>query len=95
MTETKRIAIDKLSLPVIRTGTIIVGSGAAGLNCAERLFDMGVRDILIITSHLHGGTSYCSGSDKQTYYKMSNFGDTADSPIDMAHSLFDGGCMHG
>jgi len=95
VTETKRIAIDKLSLPVIRTGTIIVGSGAAGLNCAERLFDMGVRDILIITSHLHGGTSYCSGSDKQTYYKMSNFGDTADSPIDMAHSLFDGGCMHG
>ena len=93
--ETKKITIDKIAVPVIRTGTIIVGSGAAGLNCAERLFDAGVRDILIITSNLHGGTSYCSGSDKQTYYKMSNFGDTADSPIEMAHSLFDGGCMHG
>ena len=93
--DTKRITIDKVAMPIIRTGTVIVGSGAAGLNCAERLFDAGVRDILMITSNLHGGTSYCSGSDKQTYYKMSNFGDTADSPIDMAHSLFDGGCMHG
>jgi len=75
--------------------TIIVGSGAAGLNCAERLFNAGVKDVVIITSNLYGGTSYCSGSDKQTYYKMSNFGDTADSPMEMAHSLFDGGCMHG
>lgn len=75
--------------------TIVVGSGAAGLNCAERLFNAGVRDVIIVTSNLHGGTSYRSGSDKQTYYKMSVFGDTADSPLDMAHSLFDAGCMHG
>jgi succinate dehydrogenase/fumarate reductase flavoprotein subunit len=92
--DTKKLTIDKIGIPIIRTGTIVVGSGAAGLNCAERLFDAGIRSILI-TSKLHGGTSYCSGSDKQTYYKMSNFGDTADSPIEMAHSLFDGGCMHG
>lgn len=94
VTETKRITIDKIPIRTIRTDTIIVGSGAAGLNCAERLFDAGVR-VILLTSNLLGGTSYCSGSDKQTYYKMSNFGDTADSPIDMAHSLFDGGCMHG
>ena len=83
------------SCPMIRCHTIVVGSGAAGLNCAERLFNAGVRDVIIVTSNLHGGTSYRSGSDKQTYYKMSVFGDTADSPLDMAHSLFDAGCMHG
>ena len=83
------------SCPMVRCHTAVVGSGAAGLNCAERLFNAGVRDVIIITSDLYGGTSYCSGSDKQTYYKMSVFGDTADSPLDMAHSLFDAGCMHG
>ena len=80
---------------VVRCHTLIVGSGAAGLNCAERLFNGGINDVVIITANVCGGTSYCSGSDKQTYYKMSNFGSTTDSPIDMAHSLFDGGCMHG
>ena len=75
--------------------TLVVGSGAAGLNCAERLYNAGVTDVVIITSNLYGGTSYCSGSDKQTYYKMSVFGDVTDSPAEMAHSLFDGGCMDG
>ena len=91
-----QINLDKnISAALIRAHTIIVGSGAAGLNCAERLFNSGVKDVIIITSNMYGGTSYCSGSDKQTYYKMSNFGGTADSPLDMARSLFDGGCMHG
>lgn len=86
---------DNIQVPLIKCHTIVVGTGAAGLNCAERLYCAGVRDIIVLTSNLYGGTSYCSGSDKQTYYKLSVFGDTADSPMDMAHSLFDGGCMHG
>lgn len=86
---------ENIQVPLIKCHTIIVGSGAAGLNCAEQLHCAGVRDIIVLTSSLYGGTSYCSGSDKQTYYKLSVFGDTADSPMDMAHSLFNGGCMHG
>lgn len=93
--EKKQVKLNNISADFYRCHTLIVGSGAAGLNCAERLFNSGIKDVVIITSDAHGGTSYRSGSDKQTYYKMSNFGDTADSPMDMAQSLFAGGCMHG
>jgi len=78
-----------------RCEAVIVGSGAAGLNCAERLFDRGVRDIAVVTSHCFGGTSYLSGSDKQTYYKMSVFGGADDSPLAMAQALCGGGAMDG
>jgi len=86
---------DGLRFDLHKCHTIVVGSGAAGLTCAERLFNSGIEDVVILTSNLYGGTSYGSGSDKQTYYKMSLFGDTQDSPMQMAHSLFDGGCMDG
>lgn len=95
MEKTKVTLENDITADLYRCHTVIVGSGAAGLNCAERLYNSGVKDLLILTSDLYGGTSYRSGSDKQTYYKMSNFGNTTDSPVDMAHSLFDGGCMHG
>ncbi len=78
-----------------RCHTVVVGSGAAGLNCAQRLLEAGISDVILLTSRLCGGTSFCSGSDKQTYYKMSVFGDTPDSPIAMASALFDGGGMDG
>jgi succinate dehydrogenase/fumarate reductase flavoprotein subunit len=76
---------------------IIIGSGAAGLNCALQMVYCGIKpkDILILTEKLGGGCSFDTGSDKQTYYKMSIIGDAMDSPMDMAHSLFDGGAMHG
>jgi len=93
-TGTMRIARG-VGIPVLRADTVIVGSGAAGLNCAEQLHAAGVRDILVLTSSLLGGTSYRSGSDKQTYYKLSVFGDAPDSPLDMARALFAGGCMDG
>ena len=80
---------------VITCQTLIIGSGAAALNCAERLFEFGARDVVIATDQLGAGTSNNSGSDKQTYYKMGMFGDVPDSPIEFAHSLFDGGMMHG
>ncbi|MBM4040177.1 MAG: FAD-binding protein [Planctomycetes bacterium] len=75
--------------------TLIIGSGAAALNCAEHLHEMGMADLLVVTDQLGGGTSYNSGSDKQTYYKIGVFGDTPDSPMEFARTLTAGGMMHG
>jgi succinate dehydrogenase/fumarate reductase flavoprotein subunit len=77
--------------------TVIIGSGAAGLNCALHLADEGIdpSKIAIITEQLGGGTSFNTGSDKQTYYKLSLAGDQMDSPLEMARDLFAGGAMHG
>ncbi len=77
--------------------TIIVGSGAAGLACAYQLVKQGLepQQIAIITNNLGGGTSFNTGSDKQTYYKLSTVGEMKESPKQMAEALFDGGCMHG
>ena len=92
----KRITFeDEIRLDLITLHTLVVGSGAAGLNCAEHLHEKGVRDIAVVTDKLGGGTSNNSGSDKQTYYKMSVFGDVPDSPMEFAHALYDGGMMHG
>ena len=84
-----------VSIPVLRTHTLIVGSGAASLCCAERLHGQGVTDLLIITDNFRGGTSRNTGSDKQTYYKLADAGKTPDSPYAMAKALSSGGCMHG
>ena len=37
MISQSRIQLDKLSLPVYSLNTLVVGSGAAGLNCADHL----------------------------------------------------------
>ncbi len=76
---------------------IIIGSGAAGLNCAVHLAQEGIdtSKIAIITEKLGGGTSFNAGSDKQTYYKMSIYGDQGDSPYELAKDLYAGGAMHG
>lgn len=78
-----------------RFHAVIVGSGAAGLNAALRLYEMGQKDIAIVTEGLHMGTSRNTGSDKQTYYKMSLGGCECDSVHDMARTLFGGGCVDG
>ena len=77
--------------------SIVVGSGAAGLNCALHLVKEGLfpSEVAIITDNLGGGTSFNTGSDKQTYYKMSIIGDQVDSPFNMAQDLMQGGAMHG
>ncbi|MDR0705522.1 MAG: FAD-binding protein, partial [Planctomycetaceae bacterium] len=75
--------------------TLIIGSGAAGLCAAVRLRAEGVDDILIATEGLDQSTSINTGSDKQTYYKISLCGSQNDSPHEMAQTLFDGGSMHG
>ena len=84
-----------LKARVLSVQTLIIGSGAAALNCAEHLHEMGMTDLLVVTDQLGGGTSCNSGSDKQTYYKLGIFGDTPDSPMEFARTLAAGGRMHG
>ena len=82
-------------IPFTRVHTLVLGSGAAGLNAAVQLRNHGLDDVLIITEGLQMGTSINTGSDKQTYYKLGLYGAEPDSPLDMAQALFGGGAMHG
>ena len=82
-------------LPLYSINTLIIGSGAAALNAAVMLVEMGQKDVAVVTDNLGGGTSNNAGSDKQTYYKLSLSGGMYDSPYKMAEDLFKGGCMHG
>jgi succinate dehydrogenase/fumarate reductase flavoprotein subunit len=75
--------------------TLVIGSGAAGLNTAVQLRTNGIEDVLIVSEGLHKGTSINTGSDKQTYYKLGMYGQDADSPVAMAETYFAGGSMHG
>ena len=74
---------------------VVIGTGCAGYNAADWLFDLGVKNIAIITEGVRCGTSRNTGSDKQTYYKLSLAGDSPDSVIGMARTLFEGGAMDG
>lgn len=89
------ISVNDMKIRVYSLNTVIVGSGAAGLNAADTLFSMGQSDIAIVTEGLLMGTSRNTGSDKQTYYKLTLSGDSPDSVIAMAETYFKGGCMHG
>jgi len=89
------VNINGMNINVYSLNTVIVGSGAAGFNAADTLYTMGQTDIAIVTEGLLMGTSRNTGSDKQTYYKLTLSGDAPDSVIDMAKTYFNGGCMHG
>ncbi len=82
-------------IPITRVHTLVLGSGAAGLNAAAQLRINGIKDLIILTEGLRMGTSINTGSDKQTYYKLSLCGDELDSPAAMAATYFDNGSMHG
>lgn len=84
-----------MKLEVCSLNTVVVGTGAAGFNAADRLYSLGQKDIAIITEGLNKGTSRNTGSDKQTYYKLTLAGEVADSVYEMAKTLYDGGCMDG
>lgn len=83
------------TLPIVWKHTLVIGSGAAGLNAAVQLHTQGIRDLAILTEGLQKSTSINTGSDKQTYYKISLYGGEADSPVAMAETYFAGGGMHG
>lgn len=82
-------------VPYIEYDALIVGSGAAGYNAADTLYSLGKRNIAMITEGKNMGISRNTGSDKQTYYKLSTSGRAPDSVYDMAKTYFDGGSMHG
>ncbi|HVP12173.1 MAG TPA: FAD-binding protein [Phycisphaerae bacterium] len=92
---TTEVQIDGRSIAVHSLNTLVIGSGAAGLNAALQLHRRGMRDIAIITERWGAGTSNNAGSDKQTYYKLSLAGARPDSARQMAEDLFRGGSMHG
>ncbi len=75
--------------------TLIIGTGCAGFNAADRLYDFGIKDIAIITEGRFMGTSRNTGSDKQTYYKLSLCGADADSVRELADTLYSGGGVMG
>ena len=75
--------------------TVVVGTGASGWNAADSLVRLGQSDICIVTEHKNAGTSRNTGSDKQTYYKLTLSGLDGDSVGEMAKTLFSGGCVDG
>ncbi len=74
---------------------LIIGSGAAAYSAADWLYKEGIADICILTENRLSGTSRNTGSDKQTYYKLSMDGITCDSPYKMAYDMFSGGSSDG
>ncbi len=92
----------KKNVTVYNYNTIIVGSGAAGMNCGVHLcefmeqkgIDKPGSRVAIVTSGIGLGASRMSGSDKQTYYKIGTSPDTADSAEEFAKSLTAAGCCH-
>ncbi|HWT27550.1 MAG TPA: FAD-binding protein, partial [Mobilitalea sp.] len=89
------VNINNYEIDIYSLNTVIVGSGAAGFNAADSLYTLGQKDIAIVTEGRTMGTSRNTGSDKQTYYKLTLSGDVQDSVMDMAKTLFDGGSMQG
>jgi len=89
------IQIGNYEIPVYTQNTVIVGTGAAGYNAADRLHQYGQTDIAMVTEGILAGTSRNTGSDKQTYYKLTLSGSEPDSVGEMAKTLFDGQCVDG
>jgi succinate dehydrogenase/fumarate reductase flavoprotein subunit len=75
--------------------TVVIGTGCAGYNAADCLYDLGKKDTVILTEGIRMGTSRNTGSDKQTYYKLSVAGDQQDSVEEMANTLFAGNGVMG
>ncbi len=78
-------------VPVHASGVVIMGSGAAGLRAAVELKRRGA-DLVIISQSAWGGTSACSGSDKQTLH-TANTSDRGDNFKEMARAIRAGGAM--
>lgn len=91
--ETVRIA--GYDVPVVSANTVIVGTGSAGFCAADRLWEFGQEDIVMVADKVNAGSSRNAGSDKQTYYKMTLSGGDGDSVREMAQTLFSGGAMDG
>jgi succinate dehydrogenase/fumarate reductase flavoprotein subunit len=78
-------------IPVYRSQAVVLGSGAAGLRAAVELRRRNV-DVVVVTQLLYGGTSACSGSDKQTLHTACT-GRRGDDYFRLADALSAGGAM--
>lgn len=85
------LAVQGHRVPVHACGTVIMGSGAAGLRAAVELKRRGT-DVVVISQSAWGGTSACSGSDKQTLH-TANTSDRGDNFKEMARAIRAGGAM--
>ena len=79
--------VGSTEIEVQRCRTAVIGSGCAGLNAADWLYDLGERSVCVVTDGMDRGTSRNAGSDKQTYYKLSLSGDAPDSVRALAQTL--------
>ncbi len=93
--ESGKIIINGMEVRTYSYNTVVVGSGAAALSCANNLYKLRQRDVCVVTEGMLMGTSRNTGSDKQTYYKLTTSGQEEDSVYKMASTLFSGGAMDG
>jgi len=85
------IGLAGIDVPVYRAGCVVVGSGAAGLRAAVEMKRRG-DDVVVMSQSAWGGTSACSGSDKQTLH-TANTADQGDNYKAMARAIRAGGAM--
>ncbi len=90
-----RLSIAGHDVPVVTANTVVVGTGSAGYCAADRLWEFGQTDVVMVADKINAGSSRNAGSDKQTYYKLTLSGGDDDSVHEMAHTLFSGGAMDG
>lgn len=82
-------------MKILEFDAVVIGTGCAGFNVADSLYSLDYKNIAIITEGINLGTSRNTGSDKQTYYKLSLSGDEGDSVYKMAETYFATGSMDG
>ena len=80
------------SIPLHRSEALVLGSGAAGLRAAVEMKRRDL-DVIVVTQSAFGGTSACSGSDKQTLHTANGAGQGDDYRA-MAEALGAGGAMN-
>ncbi len=85
------VQVQGMTLPLHRCEALVVGSGAAGLRAAVELKRRHV-DVVVATQLVYGGTSACSGSDKQTLHTACDSGGGDDFHA-LAAALGAGGAM--
>jgi succinate dehydrogenase/fumarate reductase flavoprotein subunit len=85
------IRVGEYQIPVFCSDSLVIGSGAAGLRAAVELKRRD-RNVAILSQSAWGGTSACSGSDKQTLH-TANTADQGDNFKEMAHAIRAGGAM--
>lgn len=87
----RSLEADRICLPVYACDALVLGSGAAGWRAAVELKRHEI-DVVVATQNLYGGTSACSGSDKQTLHTAAT-GRHGDDFIALAAALGAGGAM--